>query len=73
MRELSPTSRQWREHLAALASRKGEVEKRAAEDKDLQRLLLCFDSLALRGVQPEQAARTASMLVAGLAINAKAL
>ena len=61
------------EHLAQLSARKAEIERQANEDSDLQRLLLCFDALALRGVSLEQAARTASVLVAGLTINQRDL
>jgi hypothetical protein len=63
----------WSEYLAQLSARKADVERQANEDRDLQRLLLCFDALALRGVSLEQAARTASVLVAGLTINQRDL
>ena len=64
---------QWRQYLASLAARKDDVERRAAQDPDIERLLVCFDALALRGVPAVQAARTASVVVAGLVSNQKAL
>lgn len=51
----------FRQHLERVLNGDGYVYD--TKDKDLNRLLSIFDSLIVRGIQPEQAIRTAGCLV----------
>jgi hypothetical protein len=59
------SERLWRDYLRDLVLQREDVERAAVRDEDLARFCLIFDTLALRGVEGNQAARTASLIFTG--------